>query len=140
MLIDPENAGNLASNEVRVSGEWQTVNESMPARARAYQTQLTGKAGMAYAVNGVNFDGVTVHALIETKGPGYAWAVENGEFRVDYRGAGKMLNQARRQIAAANGTPIIWLVAEPETVIALQNLFKANNITHIQVVYNPAEL
>src|SRR5262249_14977265 len=68
------------------AGRWQTVNEAMSARARAYQTQVTGRTGEAYVVNGVRFDGVSGGTLLEAKGPGYATFVRNGEFQDFFQG------------------------------------------------------
>ena len=107
----------------------------MSARAAAYQAQITGQSGEAYVVNGVKFDGYSAaEGLIDAKGPGYAWAVEDGEFIAGYKGADSLVMQARRQLGAANGTPITWHVAEPQTATAIQNLFNSNNIRGISVV------
>lgn len=43
----------------------------------------------------------------------------------------------RRQISAANGTPIRWLVAESEAAGGIQNLFGQRGITQIQIEYLP---
>jgi filamentous hemagglutinin len=110
----------------------------MSPRAAAYQEQITGEpAGSVYRVNGVKFDGFTDGVLQEAKGPGYANFVENGEFQPWYDGAEKMVRQAVSQLAAANGTPITWSVAEESAVTAIDNLFAARGITGINVVYVP---
>ncbi|MEA4833159.1 hypothetical protein SDC9_111045 [bioreactor metagenome] len=40
-------------------GQWHNVNESMSKASRDYQTQITGRTGQSYVVNGVKFDGVS---------------------------------------------------------------------------------
>ena len=118
-------------------GQWRTVNEAMSARARAYQQQITGRTGQSYIVNGVKFDGVNASGLIDAKEPGYATFVRNGQFHPWYRGADSLVDQARRQVAAANGTPITWHVAEADAATAMRNLLRQNNITGITVVHTP---
>lgn len=119
-------------------GGWQPVNESMSDRARAYQEQITGHSSSeAYVVGGVKFDGYRDGVLIDAKGPGYDWAVKDGEFIPNYRGAQAMVDQATRQVAAANGTPIEWDVAEPQAKEAIQTLLEDNGITGITVRYVP---
>ncbi len=120
-------------------GQWRTVNEAMSARARAYQQQITGRAGESYVVNGVKFDGVNAGGLVDAKGPGYATFVRNGEFRGFFQGQRALLEQARRQVAAANGAPITWHVAEADAVSAIRNLFANAKppITGITVVHTP---
>lgn len=109
----------------------------MSARARAYQQQVTGRTGESYVVDGVKFDGVNTGGLIDAKGPGYATFVRDGQFRPWYRGADALVDQARRQLAVANGAPITWHVAEAEAATAMQNLLRQNNITGITVVHTP---
>jgi Restriction endonuclease fold toxin 5 len=89
-------------------GGWQKVNESMPARARAYQAAITGRgANEVYVVNGVKFDGYKGGTLIEAKGPGYgAFVGPSGRFYRWFEGTEALVDQAQRQIAAAGGRPI----------------------------------
>jgi hypothetical protein len=103
-------------------GKWARVAESMSARSAKYQAQLGGRAGQAFIVNGVKFDAVAggvfrkniERVLLEAKGPGYARFVKDGEFREWFKGAKGLLDQAGRQVAAANNTRIEWHVAEKE--------------------------
>ena len=107
-------------------------------RAKAYQQQITGRpAGTAYEVARVKFDGIPEGTLVEAKGPGYATFVRNGQFQGWVKGSKDMVDQARRQLTAANGAPITWHVAEQAAVTAIQNLFRINNITGINVVFTP---
>jgi hypothetical protein len=127
-----------ASRGAAGPGVWGTANESMSARAAAFQTQVTGRAsGSVYRVNGVKFDGFANGVLQEAKGPGYAIGVRNGVFQPWYRGADDLANQAQRQLAAADGTPITWSVAEEEVVTAINNLFMSRGISGIKVVHVP---
>jgi filamentous hemagglutinin len=116
---------------------WTDVNEAMSARAAAYQAQITGRTGQAYIVNGTKFDGLVDGVLTEAKGPGYANFVENGQFQPWFQGQYGLVDQATSQLAAANGAPIAWQVAEQEAVAAIQNLFGANNISGISVFWTP---
>ena len=53
----------------------------MSPRAAAYQARISGRAGEAFILNGVEFDGIADGILLETKGPGYAGFVKNGSFK-----------------------------------------------------------
>jgi hypothetical protein len=120
-------------------GEWGLANESWnSAEAFTYQEQISGEsADLAYRIGDVKFDGYSNGVLQEAKGEGYAWAVKNGQFIENYRGAQGIVDQAERQVTAANGTPITWSVAEEPVVSAIDNLFTTNGITGINVVYVP---
>ena len=121
-------------------GEWRDVNESMSDRARAYEEQITGRRGQAYFVQGVKFDGFSGGPLLEAKGPGREWAITDGEFRSGYRGAAELVDQARRQVAAADGHPIEWHMAEADLVEATQNLFAGDrSLQAITIVHTPFE-
>ncbi|MCG8421215.1 MAG: restriction endonuclease fold toxin 5 domain-containing protein [Proteobacteria bacterium] len=118
-------------------GRWVNVSESMSARAAAYQTRITGRTGQSYVVNGVRFDGFKNGVLLEAKGPGYAKFVKNGRFRAWFTGSDGFLAQARRQLAAARGTPVQWHFAEETAANATRALFRGNGISGIQVVVTP---
>ena len=117
-------------------GVWQNVVESMTARARAYQLQITGRSGQSFLVNGVKFDGATASALLEAKGPGYSNFVSNSVFRDWYRGADSLVSQALRQVKAADGVRIEWHVAENSAAVAIRNLLADNGITGITVIFS----
>ena len=120
-------------------GEWENVNESMSERASQYQSQITGRPpGSVYRVNGVKFDGYQDGTLIDAKGPGYAnFLKPNGTFQPWWSGSRGLVDQARSQIAAANGTPIKWYVAEPEAADAINALLRSNRCGSIEVIYMP---
>ena len=97
---------------------------------------------MGVSSKGVKFDDYKNGVLMETKGPGYAWAVDSatGEFRTDfeYKGVPQLLGQAGRQISVApQGTPIVWYVAEERAAAAVRILFRENGFQGINVIYQP---
>jgi hypothetical protein len=135
----PNRGQAVGPRRVRGPGRWRRANESMSARAQRYQQQITGAPpGRVYDVNGVKFDGFRNGTLLDAKGPGYEWAVRNGQFIRRYNGAQSLLEQAQRQLRAAGGTPIRWEVAEARTAEAIRNMFRRNGITGIDVVHTPA--
>jgi hypothetical protein len=123
---------------VKSPGEWRNMPENMRDRARTYQTQITGKKNQVYLVQGVKFDGYKNGVLIECKGPGYLDFVRKSDGTFYYWFAASELEQARRQLTAAAGAPIEWIVAEPELKLALENLFELHNITGIPIRVVPA--
>ncbi|SES85416.1 Tox-REase-5 domain-containing protein [Stigmatella erecta] len=124
-------------------GEWVQENEGMPEQARRYQAQVTGAPeGYVYRVQAgdkdVKFDGFSQGVLIETKATGYAqWIDQKLEFSGVFQGRFQLLEQAQRQIRAARGTPIQWIVAEEKLAGALRKLFKANGLDEIEVLHLP---
>ena len=123
---------------VRSPGSWKNVNESMSNEAAAYQSRVTGRRpGQAYVVNGVKFDGFRKGVLIDAKGPGYANFVEDGKFVSWFTGRDDLLDQANRQLAAANGVPIEWYVAEEDAANAIRDLFSSNGYGAIKVTWKP---
>jgi hypothetical protein len=61
----------------------------------------------------------------------------DGIFQPWFKGADNLVAQAKSQLAAANGAPITWHVAEQEAATAIQNLFQSQGILGITVVYTP---
>jgi RHS repeat-associated protein len=120
----------------KAPGVWMQVTESMSAKAAAYQRFITGQAiDMAYVVNGVKFDGFLKGVLLDAKS-GLKNMVLGQSFRRWFTGK-SMINQARRQIAAANGTPIEWHVEHEAVAQAIRELFKKNEIKGIEVIVAP---
>jgi hypothetical protein len=123
-------------------GRWVQTNESMPEQSRRYQAQVTGAPeGYAYRVKSgdkeVDFDGFDQGVLLEAKATGYAkWITRKLEFFGNFQGRDHLLEQAKRQFKAANGTPIRWIVAEEKLAGALKKLFKAERLD-IEVVHIP---
>ncbi|NOK12665.1 Tox-REase-5 domain-containing protein [Corallococcus exercitus] len=127
-------------------GQWGPTKESMSARARRYQEQITGhSADEAYWVGGVGpnsggvkFDGFKDGVLREAKGPGYANKFLHNldpKFWFKNSGAKSLLDQAERQLRAAGGTPIRWHVAEEKTAKAIRKLLDANEVEGVEVVF-----
>jgi hypothetical protein len=123
-------------------GEWVNANEGMPEQARRYQAQVTGAPeGYVYRVKlgdkYVKFDGFDKGILLETKATGYAqWINKKLEFFGNFQGRDQMLEQARRQVEAANGTPIRWIIAEEKLAGALRLLFEKEQLP-IEVIHVP---
>jgi hypothetical protein len=126
-------------------GQWVPKNEAMSERSRRFQHKVTkAPAGWVYRVfrNGqkADFDGrdPVTGVLQETKGQGYDKHFDvKLEPREYFKGAKRLVSQARRQSNVANGIPIRWHVAEPRMVDILKKLFKDANIRGIDVVYTP---
>ena len=123
--------------QVRRLGRWVPATESMSARAAAYQAWITGRAGQVFVKNGVKFDGFARGTLIEAKEPGYATFTPNGQFQEWWRGADGLVDQARRQLRAADGVPIQWHFAEEAAANATRALFRERGISGIQIVVTP---
>ena len=124
--------------EKAAPGSWQPVNESMSARAADYQTQISGRTGEAYVVDGVKFDGFDGATLLDAKGPGYGSFVDrSGEFYSWFRGQDSLLRQAASQGSVANGVPIIWHVAEPKAADAMRSLFTNSGVDWVRIVHTP---
>jgi hypothetical protein len=123
-------------------GKWVQADEYMPEQSRRYQAQVTGAPeGTAYRVKSgnkeVDFDGFDQGVLIEAKGTGYAkWIDKDLDFVGFFEGRNQMLEQARRQFKAANGTPIRWIVAEEKLAGALRKMFEGYGLK-IEVVHVP---
>jgi filamentous hemagglutinin len=112
----------------------------MSARARAYQTQITGRTGESFVVDGVKFDGAVPGAYVDAKGPGYANFVNSdGSFYSWWRGSDSLLSQAERQLAVSNGVPIQWSFAEQRAADAAQRLLMQNNIGGVSIVHVPVK-
>jgi|SRR5579875_585343 len=114
----------------------------MSDRAVLYQSQITGREpGWVYRVQGVKFDGYDAGrgVLLDAKGLGYARFVDNasGIFKSWWRGSNGLLDEAQRQITAANGIPIEWHVAEEQAYNAISSLLNGNGIQTIQVIFTP---
>jgi hypothetical protein len=86
----------------------------------------------------VDFDGFKDGVLLEVKGPGYRQLLERMGGRRWFQGVDEMLEQARRQIDAANDTPIQWHFAEREVADFMRELFQKRNLGRIKVVHTPA--
>lgn len=74
--------------------------------------------------------------LLEAKGPGYAWALDdNGQFFDGYRGEEKLVQQMANQSEAAGDRIVEWHAAEPAFAAYLRNL--ATKYPNIVVIWEP---
>jgi hypothetical protein len=123
-------------------GKWVEVDEFMSESARTYQAQMTSTPrGYAYRIKvgdeEVDFDGFNQGVLLEVKGPGYAqWITQKLDFLPIFKGRDKLLTQAQRQFALANGTPIRWIIAEEKLAGALKKMFRDTRLP-VEVVHVP---
>jgi len=106
-----------------------------------YQMQIAEVAAYAdgklpeYVVNGVAFDGFRDGVLLEAKGPRYAYLISRpfGTKITD-----DFVDDALRQIEAANGTPIRWSFAEEGAAAAVRRRFINEGLGDlIDVVWTP---
>ena len=118
-------------------GRWKPVNESMSEISRNYQAAITGHTGEVWFYNGVKFDGFSNGTLIEAKAHYSQFVSKSGTFKEWFSGANGFVDQARRQLAAANGTPITWYFQEESVRNATEILFKQNGIKGINLVFKP---
>lgn len=121
-------------------GRWRGDFEggaNMSAEARAYEARVCHKdEGMGYYRNGTQFDGFEENTLLDAKhyppDKGMAKALQKNNPFI----GNKLLDQARRQLAAAGPTPIEWRVSNEAAALKIQQLFSTNSI-NIKVVYYP---
>lgn len=122
-------SGDVSSSEIsknKLSGKWQVVNENMSEASRAYQTQITGHTGEAFVQNGVKFDGVLNGNLIDAKCHYSQFVDKNtGMFYDWFNGSQSLIDEATRQIQAADGVHIQWYFAEQDSLFAVQRLFSS---------------
>ena len=126
------------TKEAQLSGKWKSVNESMSEFSRNYQKQITGRDGQVWFQNNVKFDGMKDGILIETKGK-YSQFIDKktGEFYSWFSGKKGLVEQAKRQLKASEGSRIQWYFAEKDTLNAVKALFMDNNIKGIELIYEP---
>jgi hypothetical protein len=110
-------------------GHWGPSGEDFGGFSKTYPQFITGHPiSDAYMLNGVKFDGYLNGILTEVKGH-YAGFVDpaTGRFQAWWAdsatGGIATISQAVRQLAAAAGNPIQWIVAEPEAKVAFEQLF-----------------
>ena len=147
IILQRANTSGQTPSPASGPGQWGPAEESMSARARAYQEQLSGHSaddaywvgGMGRKSGGVKFDGFRDGVLLEAKGPGYANKFLedlNPRTWFECSGAEDLVKQARRQLdRAPPGIPIRWHIAEEKTTEAIRLLFKKRGVVGIEVVY-----
>ena len=128
--------GGYFSKEI---GNWVSENTNgWSSAAKEYQEYVTGvPAGTAYKVNGVNFDGFKNGVLQEAKSSYDNFVAKDGNFQSWFAGKESLLDQARRQLQAADGVPIEWNFSSQKTLDATKKLFEKNKIKGIKLKYKP---
>lgn len=128
------------------TGEWRQVKEYMSDTSRGYQNLAGGRDGMAFVLSGpdgklVKFDGYdpATNTLIETKGDFSSFRNAAGEFKSVFKNRvlQKMERQARRQLDAADGTPIEWRFMDKEAADYVKKAFLKDGIDIKVVYYQP---
>lgn len=97
----------------------------MSERSQLYQTYITTlPPGIAVRLNGVVFDGCDEirRIMLEAKGEGYEWALDDSDFFEWFWGRERLLNQMVRQSLAAGDRLIEWHVAEERVAKVLERL------------------
>ena len=123
-----------------IVGQWVTESTAgWSERAIEYQEYVTGvKAGNAFEVRGVRFDGVEGNALLDAKSSYNNFInTETGEFYSWFKGQKALIKQAQSQIIAADGAEIIWKFDQQATLDATAKLFEQNNIEGITLKFEP---
>jgi hypothetical protein len=127
-------------------GKWVQKAEGMSEDALRYQVQVTGTpAGWVYRVffgpgpnDFVDFDGFVSGVLLEAKGPNLAKFIDDALNPLNFfKGGDKMLLQAKRQVEAARGIPVRWIVAEKKFADYLRKLFNRSDLEGIEVIHVP---
>lgn len=126
----------LGSEEILPNGQrgvW--VAESTAGwskNAIEFQESVTGvKPGLALKVNDVRFDGFQGGVLLDAKSSYDNFVNSKGEFHAWFRGKESLVDEATRQLRAANGTPISWEFKTQKTLDATKKLFESRGINGI---------
>ena len=99
-----------ASSKALKAGKWVNVSENMSDAAASFQKQISGvDAGKSFKLNDEKFDGVTDGGiLLDAKSAMKNFVGKDGNFQSWFKGAESMVDQAKRQLNAADGAPIQW--------------------------------
>ena len=138
-------------------GLWGKGKNYGSARSQLYEEQITRvPIEQSYIVNGVEFDGFDGFALIDAKGPGYAFRIKSDWSKEPFttperysKTKGKMIKDKKGLIdigkeqveavrATGTDTPIQWHIAEKETFDELFNRQKFGKFpAEIELFYTP---
>ncbi|MGB3467707.1 MAG: hypothetical protein WBA74_20645, partial [Cyclobacteriaceae bacterium] len=103
--------------------------------AKQYQKEASGDAALSFEKNGVSFDNVTADGKLVDRKYGHGSSVFNADGSVKNEARSRsILDQARAQFNAANGTPIRWEISTELGADGIQDLFDVRGID-IDVVY-----
>jgi len=120
-------------------GAWIETTESMSAAAAKYQSSITGQAAnKSFLLKGVKFDGFVKGILQDAKsGMGNFVDKATGDFKPWFSGGQKMVQQALRQVEAANGNKIQWFFENKSVMEATKKLFQKSGVKGIELIYKP---
>ncbi len=103
----------------------------MSSRAREYQKFVTG-SDKVLQLGDVAFDAFKGDMLIDAKSFYRQFVSKStGEFHTWWGGSKDFVDQAKRQLDAAQGAPIKWYFNEQETLAAVERLFEKEGIEGI---------
>ncbi|WP_420386236.1 pre-toxin TG domain-containing protein [Roseivirga sp.] len=144
LLSELRTAGTLSdmtkmSDNLLSSGRWIDAGESMSDAAASYQKQITGvDATKSFKLNGVKFDELADGGiLLDAKSGMGNFVNKDGGFHSWWKGADGLLNQANRQLKAADGAKIQWHFENKSVMEATQKLFKEQGIEGIELIHTP---
>ena len=138
-------------------GQWGPGRNYGSARSQLYEEQVTGvPIEHSYYVGGKEFDGFDGFALVDAKGPGYAFRIKSDWSKEPFttperysKTKGKMIKEKKGLIdigkeqveavrATGTDTPIQWHIAEKETFDELFNRQKFGKFpAEIELFYTP---
>ncbi len=125
---------NKTDDLIHASGKWVKTNEAMSDLSKTYQKQIAG-TDMVWLQNGVKFDGFKTGRLIEAKA-NYKNFINKttGRFYDWFNGQDSLIDQAIRQINAADGMPIDWYFMDEISMNATKKLFSEEGISGINFI------
>jgi hypothetical protein len=116
----------------------------MSTASASFQKLVTGvEAGSSFVRNGVKFDGIDLATgtLLDAKGPGFANFVNGatGKFYDWFRGSDTLVQQAQRQLDAADGAQVRWVFANQSARDATADVLSRNGVEGIDLVVKSSE-
>jgi RHS repeat-associated protein len=121
-----------------LNGQFKIVNESMSDAAKSYQSFVTGRAwNESYVLKGTKFDGYVNGILLDAKSGYKNFVNKDGQFYDWFKGKQGLLDQAERQLVAADGNRIRWTFENENVMNATKNLFEKEGIDGIELIHVP---
>ena len=102
--------------------------------AKQYQREASGDAFLSFDKNGVSFDNVDEAGKLIDRKWGHNSIFDDAGNIANQNRANSLLEQANRQLNAADGTPIKWEISTSKGAEDIQDFFELNNID-IEVVH-----
>jgi len=103
--------------------------------AKQYQAEASGDAALSFDKAGVSFDNVANGKLIDRKF-GHSSVFDSAGNVANQSRADSILEQANRQLQAADGNPIRWEISSQGGANGIRNLFLQEGI-NIEVIHVP---